>query len=335
MELVANPLGIVAELRGQARAHASLVLEAFARAIGSPGSEPHPGEPLAEPAVLGGLWACRRARFTDALKAIEILAGIALEEFADLVSGLPGEPRAALVTRAARLLQELSSRHLSAAADSYDAYLLEQVEQANSDDRKRLARDVHDQLGNSLVLAMRHLELYRVKARGAGDDHLRAVEGALAEAKDFTRLLFSGLRAKAPLTSLARSLTACAEELNFRAAEVRVRVHGDEAWLPENHRDEIFLILREFLRNSFAHASPENVRVRVGISPGRVDVAADDDGSGFASPDRNDLRDGAGLTVMRERAEHLGGRLSLISKPGRGTSMRLWVPLPENEHRAD
>lgn len=337
----ANPLGTTPELWDESRSHAALMLRACAAAIDCGTDDRDPGEDLLACSAMGSLWACCRARLTDSLGAMETLLRITLDTAVALAEDVAVEDRSALITRAARVINEVGSQHTRTAALSYDAYLLQQIEQANSEDRMRLARDIHDRLGNSLVLALRHLELYRSRTGAiAKDRHLAAIQASLDEATGFTRGLVSGLRAEAPLSGLSEALTACTRTLNLRDLPVLISIHGDETWLSAHERDELFLIVREFLRNSFAHADPSSVSVRVGISPHRVDVEAHDDGRGFsretgpgsAATERHptDVHGqvgGSGLVVMQERTEQLGGQFVLHTRPGKGTRMRLWVPL--------
>lgn len=343
----ANPLGTTPELWEESRAHAVLMLQACAQVIDLPEGTPQehkPGADLLSVSAMGALWACCRARLTDSLSAMEALVRITFDKAVLLAEQFPAARRAALIARAGRVINEISSLHARAAALSYDRYLLRQIEQANAEDRTRLARDIHDRLGNSLVLAFRHLEIYRARLSAGldtGDQHITAIQQSLEEATAFTRGLINGLRAEAPLTSLSEALAGCAGKLNFRKLPVHIAVDGDETWLPAHHREELFLVLREFLRNSFAHAEPTSIGVQVGISPHRVDVEAYDDGRGFVLPDgREDparvpgRRRGSGLIGMRERVEDLGGLFSLSSAPGEGTRMRLWVPLPKGAREA-
>lgn len=330
---VGNPLGTTPELWAESKTHASLLLASCAQAIDLPEDVPEGrdfGDDLREASALGSLWACCRARLTDSLTAMDCLVRIALDTVVDLVADLPAEQRATVIARGARLINKICGLHTRAAAFSYDAYLLRQIEQANADDRMALARDIHDRLGATLVLAFRHLELYRAKTdrEDLGAEHLAAIQKSLEDATNFTRRTISGLRADAPLHSLVESLDNCASSLNFRNLPVHIAVNGDETWLSEHVRAEIFLVLHEFMRNSFAHAAPESVAIRVGISPHRVDVEALDDGIGF-DPSATQQRDGAGLSVMRERTERLGGQFFLTSARNRGTCMRLWIPLPK------
>jgi signal transduction histidine kinase len=286
-------------------------------------------EDLLASTAIGGLWAGCQARLTDLLSAMEALQRHAFDVVVELAEEIPAEDRAAVIAHAATAIGRIGSLHSRTAAQNYDAYLLRQIEQANSVERAKLARELHDRLGNSLMLAFRHLELYRL-ATGShprGDKHFTAIRASLREATGFARDLISGLRSEAPLTNLAEALGECVATLNLRGLPVDIAVHGDETWLPEHHRDEIFLVVREFLRNSFAHAMASAISVQIRISPAQAEIEASDDGRGFVF----DGRRGTGLSSMRERTEQLGGQFSLFSKPGKGTRIVAWVPLPPRD----
>ncbi|WP_405981904.1 sensor histidine kinase [Streptomyces sp. NBC_00158] len=198
-----------------------------------------------------------------------------------------------------------------------------------------LARDVHDHLGASLALALRHLELYRVKTRTAKADpaaerHLAAVHDALREAAAQTRGLAAGLRdigAAAASEGLEEALRRQVDRLNLAGLPVRLTVEGDESRVPPAHRRELVLVVGEFLRNSFGHADPRNLTVGVRISGHRITLRAADDGRGFHRDAPGGHR--GGLTAMRERVARLGGRSLLLSAPRRGTRLLLWVPLAD------
>ncbi|MEC3977382.1 sensor histidine kinase [Amycolatopsis sp. H20-H5] len=335
----ANPLGTDPELWAESRAHATLLLEACARALELPlerVTDQSLEEELRASPVAGGLWVCCRGRIVDALSAMEALERHTFGKVVEFSAAVPVGARADVIVAAAKVVDRIGALHAKTAAQSYDAYLLQQIEQANSEDRGKLARDIHDHLGNWLVLAFRNLELYRTKTTEespAVRSHLDAIHASLEQASGYTRGLVSGLRAEAPLTSLVEAVVDCADALNFGDTTVRVSVHGDETWLPDRHRGEVFLIVREFLRNSFAHAAPGTVGVRILIRPGSAEVEAFDDGSGFAFGEHHQSpgTGGAGLSVMRERTEQLGGQFSLCTEPGKGTRIQLWVPLPQRE----
>jgi signal transduction histidine kinase len=240
-------------------------------------------------------------------------------------------------------LNESISRRIREATLAYAGFLLERVDRAYVDERRRLARDLHDRLGEGLSVALRRLELYELTraepaspgpapaeaAPGASSEHAKE---ALVEAMRRLRLVTSGLRQEAP-----RSLeTSLVQYLDSVSAEVdaRLRVSGDESWVPPAVIEEAFLIIREAIRNALTHGMPQLVLIGVTLAPHELHAWIDDNGRGFVlASDKKPLSAGTGLASMRERAALVGGRLTLDSAPGQGTHIELLIPLPG--HRDD
>jgi signal transduction histidine kinase len=196
----------------------------------------------------------------------------------------------------------------------------------------RLARDLHDHVGSSLALAMRQLELLEPHlpgpqaapeaARRLGAS-LEAVREALAQ----TRRLVGGLRPIAADTPLADALGQFCAVMARPGVDVRILVDGDQERIPAALRSELFVMVRECLRNAFAHAAPRLVSVRIGIAPHEIHAEIEDDGTGFDPSARAGERRGGGLTGLRERAAALRGTLDVLSAPGLGTAVALRLPL--------
>jgi signal transduction histidine kinase len=236
--------------------------------------------------------------------------------------------------RAVSALNHSLATCLQVSAAGYDAYLLNRVEERASDHRKRLGRDLHDHLGNSLAMAHRYLDLHELAveqnqpAEQSGR-FLRRIRQALDEAGDYTRGLISDLRVDNGSRRLAEALREYAEQHQSTGVELHIEVNGDESWLPEAHAEELFLVLREFLRNSLTHARPRTVALEVDVAPHRVDCFAHDDGDGF-DPSCTPGGRGSGLMSMRERTHALDGVFFLTSTPGVGTGMRMSLPIPQD-----
>ena len=232
-------------------------------------------------------------------------------------------------------LNESISRWIREATLAYAGFLLERVDRVHVDERRRIARDLHDRLGEGLSVALRQLELYELAdeedldARGASSE--RAKE-ALVEAMRRLRLVTSGLRQEAP-RSLETSLVQYLDSVTTKT-DVRLRVSGDESWVPPAVIEEAFLIIREAIRNALTHAMPQLVLIGVTLAPHELHAWIDDNGRGFVlSGDTNPPSAGTGLASMRERAALVGGRLTLDSARGQGTHLELLIPLPG--HRDD
>lgn len=231
---------------------------------------------------------------------------------------------------AVRTLNESTSRRIREATLGYTGTLLERVEQARVDERRRIARDLHDRLGEGMSAALRQLELHEIASeRGTPTPQPRVAmaKEALTEAMRRLRAVTSDLR-QDPVKSLERALVQYVDSV-AAAANVRLRVSGDEAWAPPTFVEETFLILQEAIRNALRHSVPQMVLIGVAVAPHELHAWVEDDGCGFVpGPGAGPVSTGTGLASMRERACLMGGRLTIASAPGQGTRVELVVPLP-------
>jgi signal transduction histidine kinase len=231
-------------------------------------------------------------------------------------------------TIAVTALNESINRRIREASIAYTGYLLDRIHRAHLDERHRIARDLHDRLGEGVSGALRQLELHELieseDSIGPGL-HASLAKGALTEAMDRLRLVILDLR-RDSVTSLEKALgdyvISTATEV-----DVRLRISGDESWAPPTVIDEVFLIIREALRNALAHAAPRLVLIGADLAPHELRAWVEDDGAGF-EPGARRSRVSAGIATMRERAALVGGKLSVSSAPGQGTHVELIVPLP-------
>jgi signal transduction histidine kinase len=277
-------------------------------------------------------------RLADLLRAAAALFDVTVSSLAGHVKDdpelLPGFITA-IVT-----LNESISRWIREATLTYTGYLLERVDQAHIDERRRMARDLHDRLGEGMSVALRQLELHELTSR---EDSLtpgpRATlaKDAIAEAMRRLRIVTSDLRQDS-IRNLEKTLIQYIDSAagdSAAHADVRLRVSGDETWASPAVIGEVFLVLREAIRNALRHGTPQMVLIGVALAPHELHAWVEDDGRGFMLVDRaGPVPAGNGLTSMRERAALLGGRLTIVSVPGRGTHVELLVPLPGHRDEA-
>ncbi len=222
-------------------------------------------------------------------------------------------------------------RRVRGSDDSGLAQYVNEVHEARMDERRRVARELHDRLGEVLTVGLRQLDLDEITGPEIPAGQSAIAREALVEAMRRLRLVTSGLRDE-PVTSFEKALVdylnrVCAD------ADVHLVVIGDETLAPARVIDEAFLIAREALRNALTHGAPQSVLVGIEVTRREVRAWVDDDGTGFAcGDDEESPAAGTGLATMRERAALLGGTMSIASKPGRGTSVELTVPLAGQRH---
>jgi signal transduction histidine kinase len=283
--------------------------------------------------LIGAVRAKSQLSPADLLRAAVAFFDVAVSSLTRHVERDP-ELLPCLVT-AVLALSESISRRISEATVAYTGYLLERVEQAHIEERLRIARDLHDRLGEGLSIALRQLELHEIHSTrdpATTAPQATIAKGAIVEAMGRLRAVATDLRQDS-VRSLETALVTYIDSV-AADAEVRLRVSGDEKWAPPSVIDEAYQIVREALRNAFTHGSPKLVLIGVTIAPHELSAWVEDDGCGFEAAKSADRGPGTGLTAMRERAASVGGQLTLASVPGQGTYLGLVVPLPghHDEH---
>ncbi|HEV7453148.1 MAG TPA: GAF domain-containing sensor histidine kinase [Pseudonocardiaceae bacterium] len=205
----------------------------------------------------------------------------------------------------------------------------EQIVLLQETERRRLAGEIHDGISQRIVSLSFHL---CAAADTVATDPARAAEqiayaqelaaGALEE----TRLAIAGLR---PPVLDDLGLAASLESLARSTPLPNVQVDTVPTSLPEHVETAVYRIAQEALQNVMKHASAEHVHLRLSATAGAVLLEISDDGTGFdpASATEPAGPVGYGLPGMQQRAELLGGQLTADSSPGRGTVVRLRVPI--------
>ena len=187
------------------------------------------------------------------------------------------------------------------------------------DERRRLARELHDGLAQELAFI--NLQSQRLQLQGGGSETSQLVEAsqrALHESRQAIEAL--SRRSDEPF-----GVTVCkvAEQLTGRAG-ARLRLDVDAGVdVPPDVRDELLRIVREAVTNGVRHAEADEIAVVLSNGDGRVRLCISDNGRGFDAG-----RDGAGfgLVSMRERAAALGGALEIRSRLGEGTEVEIVLP---------
>jgi signal transduction histidine kinase len=211
---------------------------------------------------------------------------------------------------------------LAAALHEIAGYQPRLAQAAILDERRRIARDLHDGLAQELAYVASGLRSFddEPPTRAEIAQLLDAADQALLE----SRHAISALTAN-PDEPLSDALTRVASALALRAGtELVLEVDdGVDATLPV--REAVLRITREAMTNAVRHGGGGRMEVTLSCN-GAVRLSVRDDGVGFV-PLEDGLRDGAvGLDSMRERAELVGGKLTVKSAPGEGTVVTALLP---------
>ena len=202
---------------------------------------------------------------------------------------------------------------------------------ARQQERARIARDLHDELGTSLAqIAM----LGNRAQKALPEDSIHQEQ--LAEIYDRSResarrldeIVWAVNPARDSLEHLGRYLCKFAEEY-LALAEVRFRVDIPDELpsvpLDSGIRHNVFLATREAIHNAVRHGHPGTVTLRMSVEDVRFTVEIQDDGQGFDVTAA--LAAGRGVANMRERMTQVGGELRITSTPGAGSSILFIVPI--------
>lgn len=245
-----------------------------------------------------------------------------------------GEPLALATVQRDITESRAQSRALTELAEQR-AVLLDRLVRAEEAERARIAADVHDDSVQALAVVDLRLGLLRnqlgEEVSPEQVETLDVLRDSVARATSRLRRLLFDLEAPTEGVDLTTSLTDAAAHL-FHDTSIAWQVTGDGGpELPPPSRLTAYRIAREAMLNTLKHAEAGRVVVRIDTDPedGALVLTVTDDGRGFGEEERRDRPGHLGLSGMEDRATVAGGRLEVDSTPGRGTTVRLRLPLPE------
>jgi signal transduction histidine kinase len=204
-----------------------------------------------------------------------------------------------------------------------------QLLHAREDERKFLARELHDEAIQALVgLNYRLAQM----ENGAAGDLQAEVRRIVEDLRGMIRTLRPPALDNFGLVTAIRSHVRELGEAGGETARIDLRVDGDtERWLPEDIQLCLYRVMQEALINVEKHAAARHVQVTLDIQPKEVTLEIRDDGRGFRLPQHLGSlleQDHFGLVGLRERLELARGSLQIFSSPGEGTRLAASVPLP-------
>ncbi len=203
------------------------------------------------------------------------------------------------------------------------------------DERRAVARELHDELGQVLTAVKLNLQTLRRRSAAAGldlafDDSLALLESAIAEVRALSTRLRPTILDDLGLEAALRSHI---ERSRVRAPlEIATDIRLPQRRLDPGVETACFRIVQEAMTNALRHARAGRLAVQLGAAHGELVLSVRDDGQGFdpaAAARRAARGESAGLSGMEERAQLAGGRLEMHTAPGGGTEVRALFPLGE------
>jgi signal transduction histidine kinase len=226
--------------------------------------------------------------------------------------------------------------------DEWREELLRKVISAQEDERRRLARELHDETSQTMsALAMKiETALAAWPAAGSRDRLLEAKALTVRTLEELHRLIFDLRPSVLDDLGLLSAIRWYAERhLGGRGVAVRCEFSGSEARLTPELETALFRVAQEAITNIAKHSGAETVLIQVLERDEDISIEIEDDGRGFdpsSLPPPAARERGLGLLGMRERVELFGGHIDIDSAPGRGTRIAVTAPLrPEVVHGQD
>jgi signal transduction histidine kinase len=204
------------------------------------------------------------------------------------------------------------------------------------EERRRLAREIHDTLAQAFAGILLHLEGVPptvATCRQLGFDSVESLARVKHLAKcglEDSRRMLLGLRPKSlegsSLVGALNSLAGrCAGEWGLAC---KFRFTGQETDLSPDVQDEFYRIAQEALCNVRKHSRATSVSILLNCEPNMIALTIKDNGRGFVHKHPKNASGGFGLSSMQERALRIGGNMDIFSAPQRGTEVRVRVSIP-------
>jgi PAS domain S-box-containing protein len=206
------------------------------------------------------------------------------------------------------------------------------VESVREEERSRVAREVHDELGQTLTALkfdVRRLASGPVRDEAALGRHVSAMTELIDQTIASVRRIQTELRpAVLDDLGLVAAIEWQAQQFETRTGiGCRFKANAEELRLAPDVSIAAFRIVQETLTNVARHAHAQHVEITLHVEANTLVLTVRDNGRGITDAEGEDRR-AMGLTGMRERARLLGGRLTITGRPGTGTTVRLEVHQP-------
>ena len=217
--------------------------------------------------------------------------------------------------------------------------LLKKVITAQEEERTRVARDLHDELGQglaSITLGLTNFEILLASEPKEAKAQIRKVRSQVTDMIDQMHDIIMDLRPSAlDHLGLEPALRTYGEPM-LEEVGVKLDVTSELKFrLPVEIEIAVFRTFQEALTNIVRHARAQRATIRLAMRDGLFEGEVADDGQGFEIDQVDPMNSGGkgfGLLGMNERVALCGGELKILSKPGSGTRIQVRIPIPEGTH---
>jgi signal transduction histidine kinase len=213
-------------------------------------------------------------------------------------------------------------------------WFTEQLIESQESERRRIASELHDGLGQQILVIKNRAELAKIQTGNAAalDDQLDEILQSAASSIESVRTISHALRPvhleKFGLTEAIENL--CEELRHSSRVEWSYHIDNVDGLFPKNKEINFYRAIQEGSNNILKHASASEASVMVKVDESKIKAVIWDDGRGF-DPQQLSKSDGLGVLGMKERIESLGGMLKIESGTGQGTVLTIEIPIARHE----
>ncbi len=202
--------------------------------------------------------------------------------------------------------------------------------------RKHLAAELHDGLGQNLLIASNELQQFLREDKGSREDVERAaalLQESIQNVREIAGMLHPHHLDRLGFCAAVGAMTETVAHASGLA--IHCACEQLDGLLPKQTEIHVYRIIQEALSNAVRHASATEIMLEVKKNSGHLELTVTDNGRGFAVPSgqrhppsnpRDARMDGFGLSSMKERARIIDGSFRIISSEGSGTTVQLTVP---------
>ncbi len=213
-------------------------------------------------------------------------------------------------------------------------FYLQQATRAQEEERKRISHELHDDTIQALVVLSRQLDALASSGNGLSEEVKKRMEGLWQQTDSIlqgVRRLSQDLRPAAiDRLGLLPAVQWLAEEVTkYSGVATSVNILGKEHRLPEEVAIALFRIIQEALRNVWRHSGATKAEITLEFTANRTKITISDNGKGFILAGKiGDLAKHGklGLAGMQERVQLVGGKMSVQSDSGKGTTITVEAP---------
>ncbi|HRH61094.1 MAG TPA: sensor histidine kinase, partial [Chitinophagaceae bacterium] len=204
------------------------------------------------------------------------------------------------------------------------------VMQAEEEERKRIAGDLHDSVAQKMVVAKLNLEALSNGMNNMNEQQQKIysnITALLDESTTEVRQLSHSMMPQAFARSgIAQAVKEFLDKIEQSGFKINFSAEGDFSIIKENTALMMYRIIQECVQNVLKHAKATRLYVSMIATSDETDITIEDNGAGFDTTLIN-VNETAGLKSIQSRIEYLGGKLDISSTPGKGTAVAFYIPI--------